>query len=365
MSERGETMTAAVYHGRRDVRIEERPIPGVGPGEVLLAVAVAGICGTDVSEYRNGRNPVQADGGSPVGLGHEFGGYVVEKADDVDLELGTLVACGAGVSCGHCRQCLAGRTNLCESYFTAGFQRDGGLAEYCAVPARICVDADAAGADAWMAGMAQPVAIAVHAFRRGEVSIGDRVAVIGAGGVGAFLVYAAARAGAEVDVLDVDPERLELAGRLGAAQQIRIDQLDRDWAAEAAYACVYEASGRDSALATGVAMASPGGKLVLVGVQAAGVTLEPRTITLKEITAIGTCAHTVDADLSEALALLASREGGWRDIAPRALPLSELIPAGLDRSSPGPVKSLFAPWSNGPIEAPTPLVDRDGKVAIA
>lgn len=367
------SMRAAVFHGNEDVRVESRPVPVPGPGEVLLAVAIAGVCGSDVAEFRNGPNLVYVGEEShplsghrgPLVLGHEFGGYVVDKADDVDLPIGTLVSCGAGFSCGECRQCRRGRTNLCATYFTAGLHRDGGLAEYVAVPARICVDAGAVGADAWMAGLAQPVSIAVHSFRRGDVDAGDRVAVIGAGGIGAFLAYAAVRAGAVVDVFDVDEERLRLAGRLGAARQIKIDEIDDEWAAGAAYDCVYEVSGHAGALATAVAMARPGGKLVLVGLQKPGAQLDPRRVTLDEITVIGTSAHAVATDLPEALAVLASREEGWADIAPVALPLSDLIAEGLDRTSPGPVKTLFAPWSEETIGASRPLAVEAGRVVPA
>jgi (R,R)-butanediol dehydrogenase/meso-butanediol dehydrogenase/diacetyl reductase len=367
------TMKAALFHGNKDVRVESRAVPSPGPGEVLLAIAIAGVCGSDVAEFRNGPNLVYvgeeanplSGQEAPVVLGHEFGGYVVDKADDVDLSLGTLVACGAGIACGRCQQCRLGRTNLCESYYTAGLHRDGGLAEYVAVPASTCVDADAIGADAWMAGLAQPVSIAVHSFRRGEVTPGDRVAVLGAGGIGAFLAYAAVRAGAEVDVFDVDQERLKLAERLGTARQIDIKEIDREWADGAIYDCVYEVSGRADALETALAMAGRGGKLVLVGLQKTEVTLDPRRITLDEITVIGTSAHAVATDLPEALALLASREEGWADLAPSALPLSDLIAEGLARTSPGPVKVLFAPWSETAVEISEPLRLDGGRVVPA
>ena len=105
----------------RDVRVEDRPAPLPGPGEVLLRVLRSGVCGTDATEWSSGpktfpitaRHPVTAHSG-PMILGHEFVGTVVEPADGGRFAAGTLVASGAGVSCGTCRRCRQGRTNLCE-----------------------------------------------------------------------------------------------------------------------------------------------------------------------------------------------------------------------------------------------------------
>ena len=98
-------------------------------------------------------------------------------------------------------------------------------------------------------------------------------------------------------------------------------------------------------------MASPGGKLVMVGVQAPGTGVEARDVTLAEITLIGTSAHAVGADLPKALALLATRDSLGRHRAARPIRSIELVDEGLDRSTPGPVKVLFAPWSDETVEA--------------
>ncbi|HVX31675.1 MAG TPA: alcohol dehydrogenase catalytic domain-containing protein, partial [Solirubrobacterales bacterium] len=131
-------MRAAVYHGAGDVRVESVAEPGEpGPGEVLIAPAMAAICGTDASEYAHGPHMIplhERHPGSglvgPLIIGHEFVGRVEATGDGVEgLAVGDRVVSGAGVSCGECDWCRAGRTNLCASYYTLGLSAPGGLAD--------------------------------------------------------------------------------------------------------------------------------------------------------------------------------------------------------------------------------------------
>ena len=210
-------MKAAVFNGPRDVRIEEVPEPAPPDrGDVLLEVVRAAICGTDAAEWDHG--PILCRPG--VVLGHEFVGRVVAAGDDVtDFKVGDRVVSGAGISCGHCRWCRDGRTNLCSEYRTLGLQVDGGLAEFVVSPATICrlvpskCDDDAAA-------MAQPLAVALHALSRVAQDPEERVAVIGVGGIGSFLVAGASSRvdGGSVVAIDIDDDRLATASALGANQ---------------------------------------------------------------------------------------------------------------------------------------------------
>jgi len=208
-------MRAAVYHGTKDVRVEEVPEPArPGPGAVVLRISRAGICGTDVHEFLHG--PHLIPGERPVVIGHEMLGRVVEAGAGGSLEVGERVVPGAGLWCGRCRWCQAGRTNLCATYSTFGLQADGGLAEFVAVPELMCHRVPEACADG-NAVLAQPMAVAQHAVSRGRAAGGERVVVVGAGGIGAFVVAAAqARGLGPLVVADVSPERLDTAARLGA-----------------------------------------------------------------------------------------------------------------------------------------------------
>src|SRR5204862_7919049 len=133
------------------------------------------------------------------------------------LRAGDRVVTGAGISCGRCAWCLRGRTNLCAEYRTLGLQVDGGLADFVTSPASICRPVPEA-CDDDAAAMAQPLAVALHALSRVAQRSDDAVAVIGAGGIGSFIVAGAAHAATEgrVVAIDVDSSRLAPASALGA-----------------------------------------------------------------------------------------------------------------------------------------------------
>jgi (R,R)-butanediol dehydrogenase/meso-butanediol dehydrogenase/diacetyl reductase len=354
------SMRAARFHGAGDVRVEqvEAP-PAPGPGEVLLRVRTVGICGSDALEYRMGPvlvlpldapHPVTGHLG-PLTLGHEFAGEVVAVGAGVEhLAEGMLVACGAGMSCGTCAPCRAGRTNLCTTYATIGFHQDGGLAEHVIAPAAICFDAGAYGLGPDAAAMAQPMAIAVHAARRGRVAAGELALIIGAGGIGSFLTFAAVSAGAEVLVADPDSRRLEIAAALGAARTIALGEGETTEDALAGAGrpadVIFEASGTAAGLEQAVRLAPRGGRVVAVGVQKAPPAVDMARVTLDELELIGTVAHVAQVDFPEALRLMALRKQGWADIAPDVLPLDQVVEAGIRPLAEGTsarVKTLIDP----------------------
>jgi (R,R)-butanediol dehydrogenase / meso-butanediol dehydrogenase / diacetyl reductase len=355
-----DTMRAARFHGAGDIRIEDVPEPPApGPGEVLLRVATAGICGSDAAEFRAGPvlvrpldvpHPVTGHLG-PLTLGHEFAGEVVAVGEGVEnLREGMLVACGAGMSCGECPRCLEGRTNLCFTYATIGFHRDGALAEHVLAPADICFDAGAHGLTADTAAMAQPMAIAVHAARRGRVAEGELAVVIGVGGVGSFLAFAAAKMGAEVIVADLDPARLKVAADLGASRVVALADGEtlEDAIAEAGRApdVIFEVSGTGAGIEQAVRLAPRGGRVCVVGVQKTPPAVDLARVTLDELELIGTVAHVARDDFPEALRLMALRPQGWADVAPEVLPLDRLVDDGIKPMVEGAsarIKTLIDP----------------------
>lgn len=352
-------MKAAVFHGRRDVRIEAVDDPVPEPDELLLRIHASGICGTDAHEFAHGptmlpiheRHPVTGHVG-PIIPGHELAGTVVALGAAVDgFAIDDLVVSGAGIWCGECVECGRGRTNLCLRYATVGLQRNGGLAQYCRVPAATCRAVGPYGLASDVATLAQPMAIATHAMRRGRLTDGDHVVIIGAGGIGAFLTFAAVVQGAHVTVLDLDAGRLGLADRLGAhevlAPQPDVPVRDSLRVAAGFPTVVYEVTGSQAGLATARDLLVGGGRLVVVGLQPEPADLDLRDLTLREIELIGTNAHVCDADLPHALGLLAAREGSWSDVAPVALALDDLVTDGLEPLAYGRserVKTLVDPW---------------------
>jgi (R,R)-butanediol dehydrogenase / meso-butanediol dehydrogenase / diacetyl reductase len=324
-------MRAAVYHGPGDIRIESVADP-VDParGEVVIEVARAAICGTDSSEWAHG--PLLAR--PPVVLGHEFVGRVVATGSAVDeIAIGERIVCGAGVSCGECQWCRAGRTNLCADYGTIGLQRDGGLANYVSSPARICLRVPESVSDEG-AATAQPLAVALHAVRRSGVEDGQSCAVIGAGGIGAFIIAAAAARGVSpLIALDIDEDRLATALQLGAdvAIDVRGQTIEQailsQTGGEGAHV-VIESSGAGDAPAAALAAARRGGRVLLVGLQSAPRELDLFSFTVREVDLVTTLAHVCDVDLPESLSLLASS-----DIADvvidRVIELEDLVEQGI------------------------------------
>ncbi len=343
------TMRAGVLHDVGDLRIDEVAVPEPGPGEVLIRVAVCGVCGSDATEF--GRGLVLAQ--PPVVLGHEFAGTVAAVGAGVDLPLGASVVCGAGVACGDCKPCRLGRTNLCRSYTTIGFHHNGGLAGYVIAPAGIVYDASGSGLSLDTLGLAQPMAIAVHAVRRSGLTAGQDAVIVGVGGIGAFITIAAVATGARVLVVDLNAERLELARRLGAADTLRPGEMSLAEKLAASGFDVdvfFEVSGSAPGLASVLEAAQPGATIVPVGIQRGEPALPLGSWTLREYLIVGTVAHVYATDVVDAVALLQSRPD-WSDIAPDVLPLDDLVDGALQPLLAGQaaqVKALIDPWATAP-----------------
>lgn len=345
-------MRAAVLHSPGDLRVEEREVIAPGPGEVLVRVGVCGVCGSDATEYDRG--PVLTV--LPVTLGHEFAGVVEDVGDGVDLPLGATVVCGAGISCGRCRPCRDGRTNLCREYRTTGLQVDGGLAGFVTVPASILLDVSETGLPIDTLGLTQPMAIAVHAVRRSGLRAGQDAVIVGIGGIGAFITVAAAATGARVLVVDLNADRLALALELGASETLRagekalaerLDELRMD------PEVFFEVSGSAPGLGSVLAAARPGATIVPVGIQKGDVPVPLGSWTLREYTIVGTLAHVFADDVPEAVRLLGTRTD-WSDIAHEVLPLDLVVDRGLRPlldGSASQIKALIDPWIDKPRSA--------------
>jgi (R,R)-butanediol dehydrogenase/meso-butanediol dehydrogenase/diacetyl reductase len=196
--------------------------------------------------------------------------------------------------------------------------------------------------------LAQPMAIAVHALRRSRLRSGETAAVIGVGGIGAFIVAAAARLGATVLAFDTNPGRAVIAKRLGAHDAI-VPEPSTTPGHVTPPNVVFEASGTAGGWDLAIAMAGASSRLVIVGLQNERREVDLRAASQRELELIGTNAHRGTGDLDEALMVLASREIGWSDVAPRAVPLSEIVERGilpLLEHRATVIKTLVDPWAN-------------------
>jgi (R,R)-butanediol dehydrogenase / meso-butanediol dehydrogenase / diacetyl reductase len=333
---------AAVFHGAGDVRIADVPdVRQPGSGEIVLDVVRAAICGTDAAEYAHGPKMVplhhrHAASGheGPVVLGHEFVGYVRAVGDgDAVVAVGDRVVPGAGAWCGACRWCREGRTNLCERRYLVGIHCDGGLADAAVVPAAMCHAVPAACSDD-AAAIAQPLAIALHALDRATDPADASLVVIGAGGIGAFVIAAAKERGfATVVAIDVSPRRLAVATDLGAdhvvaADAPHLDERLRELTGGDGPDVVVEASGAPSAPAQAASLVRAGGRIGIVGMQSAPSELDLFSLAQWEVDLVPANAHVCATDLPRALELLASTDLAERVLGAR-IPLQRLVPDGL------------------------------------
>ena len=348
-------MKAAVYHGPHDVRIEEWEKPAPAGGEVLVKVTRSGMCGTDASEWKAGplifplHKPHPTSGlVGPMIMGHEFIGEIVEVGNDVDgFSIGDRVASGAGISCGECPRCHEGRTNLCFRYVTHGLNRHGGMAQFVAVPVSTLVAIpDSLGDDA--AGLAQPLAVGLHAARRARVQAGDTVVLIGAGAIGTFVLAGLKHLGASrVIVVDFAGARLERATRVGADFVVEVgdttDAQVRELIGPIGADVVIEASGAPGQTDRAGSWVRQGGTLLQVGLASTPQEVNLHHLVMSEITLQTTLAHVCGEDIAPALEILNSTSLA-SELLEGVFPLEEL-PAQLDRLATGQIqgKVLFDP----------------------
>ena len=267
-------MLAAVLHGPRDLRVEERPLPELVPGTVLLRVRRVGLCGTDVHYFEEGRvGSFVAT--APFVLGHELCGEVVSVASDVTQPVsGQRVVVNPARQCGHCNYCRAGRGNLCRNLRMLGSASttpptDGGFAEYLRVGAEQCF-AMPLQMDDGLGALMEPFAVALHALSRAGTVAGRSVIVSGGGPIGLLAMLAARAFGATtIAVGDPVPQRRQLALQLGA--DAALDPGSSSFAADVAaltedgFEVLLEASGSSAALRQAFELVRRGGTIVQIG----------------------------------------------------------------------------------------------------
>jgi 6-hydroxycyclohex-1-ene-1-carbonyl-CoA dehydrogenase len=198
-------------------------IPAPGPAEAIVEVIACGLCHTDLG-YADGSVPTKK--GIPLVLGHEAVGRVVEAGKDFASLIGSNVLVPAVLPCGECPFCQAGRGNACPNQKMPGNDIDGGFSTHFLVPARPLIKIGASSNIAALSVVADAVSTAYQAILRANVAAGDAVIVVGAGGVGSFVVQIASALGARVVACDIIEDRLKLIAGYGAAETINLASLD-------------------------------------------------------------------------------------------------------------------------------------------
>ncbi len=217
-------MRAARWFRRRDIRVENLPIPPVRPGQVRVKIAWAGVCGSDIHEFVEGPIFIPTEPHpllktmAPQTLGHEMSGIVDAIGEGVStVSVGDHVAVSPLVSCGKCEWCKSGHPQLCEKLGYLGLMGDGGFAEYMVVPQENCVKAPESLPLEYLA-FGELMAVTVHAIHQSGLKEGGRVAVIGGGPLGQLVAQVARVFGAsKVFLSEVAEGRLKVAQKVGAA----------------------------------------------------------------------------------------------------------------------------------------------------
>jgi alcohol dehydrogenase, propanol-preferring len=283
-------MKAALFHGAgRPLSVEDIAIPAPAPGEILVRVAGCGVCHTDLHYIDHGTPTFKTP---PLVLGHEIAGTVASPDPTGRLAEGDPVLLPAVLSCGSCTACRSGRENICEHSIMLGNNVDGGYAEYIAVPARdvFPLPPEIPLVDA--AIIADALTTPFHAVvNRGRVLPGDRVVVIGCGGVGLNVVQIAAALGARVIGVDTSQQKRDWARRLGAEAALdpadgRVDRAVRDFTAGGAD-IVFEVVGKPQTQELAVSCARTGGRIVLVGYSPDSMQLNAGRVMFRELDVIG------------------------------------------------------------------------------
>ena len=287
-------MQSVRLYAKGDLRVEQIADPKPpSKNEVTLAVTVAGICGSDLHNYKTGAWISR----SPSVAGHEFSGVVTALGAGVDhVALGDRVVVDSRVQCGRCVACKAGRGQVCDSLGFVGEVIDGGFAEAVTLPARNVMRAPDGVPDRHLA-MAEPLAVALHALRRLSPAPAALVLVTGCGPIGGLVALLAARAGHEVAVIDRNTQR---AARVAQATGGRVTTLQA--AAQRGFQFAVDTTGNDQVIAALLGSIGGCGTLALVGIGRAGPVIDPVKLVEREIALVG--CHAFAGELTEVAALL-------------------------------------------------------------
>lgn len=340
-------MKAAVFYGpNQALRIEEVATPTPGRGEILVKVAACGLCHTDLHYIDHG---VPTFKKPPMVLGHEISGTIEILGEDVSQwEKGSRVILPAVYGCGVCENCRTGRENICEKMVMFGNNIDGGYAEYVVSPANQAFGLPAELPLEEGAIIADAITTPYHAVvNRGKVKPGDRVVVFGCGGIGLNLIQLAAALGAEVIAVDILPEKLDWALRLGAKTALnstkfeRIDKKVRELTAGGAD-IGFEAIGNSVVQSQAFSSIRSGGRFVVVGFSSKPMTLDTGRVMYREMEIVGSLGCR-PVDYPRVIELARQGKIKVKELVTQKFPLEE-INAAFDHLRKGAgVRSVIVP----------------------
>jgi threonine 3-dehydrogenase len=298
------------------LRLEEVPVPAIGPNDVLVKVHKTSICGTDVHIY-NWDEWAERTIKTPMTIGHEFVGSVQAVGANVhDVRVGEVVSGEGHVVCGRCRNCRAGRRHLCMNTVGVGVNRNGAFAEYVSIPVTNVWHADPA-IPLDVLSCFDPLGNAVHTALSFPV-LGEDVLITGAGPIGIMAAAVARHAGARfVVVTDVNPYRLELARRMGATaavdvSNVKLPSVVKELGMREGFDVGLEMSGSPRALNDMIEVMCHGAKIAMLGIQPSGTAVNWDKVVFNGLTIKGIYGR----EMFETWYLMTSMLQSGLDIAP-------------------------------------------------
>jgi threonine 3-dehydrogenase len=281
----------AKSHAEPGLWLEEVPIPDVGPDDVLIRTQKASVCGTDIHIY-NWDAWAQKTIPVPMPIGHEFVGVIDRVGANVrGFAPGDLVVGEGHITCGHCRNCLAGRRHLCPNTQGVGVNRPGAWAEFVAIPATNAWHADPS-IPLDVLSCFDPLGNAVHTALSFDL-VGEDVLITGAGPIGCMAVPICKHAGARhVVITDVNPYRLDLAKKMGAtlALDVRTEKLVdamKQLGMKEGFDVCLEMSGNPKAFADILPHMFYGGKIALLGIMPGSAAIDWNVVVFHGLTIKG------------------------------------------------------------------------------
>lgn len=347
-------MLALEFHAPSTLTLAEVAAPAAGPGEIVVDVVLAGICGTDLKIAR-GEHRLFPSGTVRV-PGHEFVGRVRENRSDVTtLGPGTVVAVAPNIGCGHCVACCGGRSNLCLDYAATGLTIDGAFAESVRLPRRAVEQGNVipvpAGLDPEVAVLMEPLAAVLRGVEALELTSADSLLIHGAGPIGLLAVILAKQRGVRrIIVSQTSAARRELAARFGA--DVTVDPRAEDLPARVLAEtdgdgadCTLVATPVPALFAQSLRTAALGGRVNFFAGLPSGrgeLALDANLVHYKELRVTGSTANTTQ-DCVEALAVLAEHPDAYRPLVTHRFGLSDITEAFRVSAAGHALKVVVAP----------------------
>ncbi|WP_155370703.1 zinc-dependent alcohol dehydrogenase [Catellatospora vulcania] len=314
-------MRQAVYHGDGRLSVVDVPETPPAAGQVRIDVAFTGICGTDLHILHGDMDHRVA---VPAVIGHEMSGTVADLGDGVDgWTPGDPVTVLPVLPCGECTTCRAGHGHVCPRLTFIGIDSAGSMQQRWNVPARALVRLPAE-LDLAHGALVEPTAVAVHDVRRSALTSGEHAVVVGGGPVGLLIAVVARHAGAQVLIVEPNPQRRAVAERLGFATAdpvgVDVTAVVHDRTGGDGAAVAFEVSGAAAAVTTAVDCLAPRGRLVMVAIHAAPREVDLHRFFWRELTMLGARLYSAD-DMVTAVAMVASGQIPAADLITTVEPL--------------------------------------------